>query len=441
MFLGNALQALYNTVDSIWVGQFLGTAGLAAVSVSFPVIFGVIALATGIGMATTTLVAQHAGARDMSMVRRTVGNSLVVTGLFGGISSVLGVVFRVPLLRLINTPPEIMDRAQSYLGIILAGTMLTFIYNIVSAVLRGLGDSRTPLVFLTYATVLNIILDPLMIFGVWPFPRMDVAGAALATVIAQGLSGLLGLRHLVKMGIVSLDREEWKPDGRLAGQILGIGLPAGIQQVIVSMGMLTLTSLVNRFGSVVTAAFGVGGRLDQFAFMPAMSVGLSVSALVGQNLGARKYERVKEIVQSSVLLTVAIATAVMTLAVGIPHILLRMFTSDEAVLAEGTKYLRTVGFAYIPYSLMFTLSGILRGAGDTIPSMLISMLTLWVVRIPLSFYLSGIMGSRGIWLGLAASPVIGAFLNYVYYLSGRWRTRVLTRQVEEEQPAIPEVIE
>jgi len=428
MFIGNALQALYNTVDSIWVGRFLGTSGLGAVSVSFPVIFAAVALATGIGMATTTLVAQHSGAKDMPMVRRAIGNSFIIMAGLGVLSGAVGVAFRVPLLRLINTPSELIDMAQSYLGIVLAGTVATFIYNLISAALRGLGDSRTPLLFLTYATVMNIILDPLMIFGVWPFPRMGVAGAALATIVSQAFSGILGVIHMARIGLIKWDRDEWRPDRRLLSQTFGIGLPAGIQQIIVSLGMLTLTSLVNSFGAVVTAAFGVGGRLDQFAFMPAMTVGLSVSALVGQNLGARKYDRVKEVVRASVRLTVAITAVVSVVAVGVPGILLGIFTSDPAVLAEGTAYLRTVGLAYIPYALMFTLSGILRGAGDTVPSMLISMITLWAVRIPLAVYLSRIFGSRGIWMGLAASPVMGAALNYAYYLSGRWRTRVLTRE-------------
>jgi putative MATE family efflux protein len=436
MLLGNVLQALYNTVDSIWVGQFLGTNALAAVSVSFPVIFAVVALAMGIGMATTTLVAQHAGAKDPEMVRKSIGNSFILIGMLGGVSSILGFVFRVPLLSLINTPPEIMDKASSYLGIVLAGTLATFVYNTVAAVLRGLGDSRTPLLFLTYATVMNIILDPLMIFGIWPFPKMGVAGAALATVISQGFSGILGLRHMAKIGLVKWDPDQWKLDRRVVVQTFSIGLPAGVQQVIVSMGMLTLTSLVNSFGSVVTAVFGVGGRLDQFSFMPAMTVGLSVSALVGQNLGARKHERVREIVRASVLLTVGITVVVMLVVVSVPGLLLRMFTKDAAVIAEGTRYLRTLGFAYVPMALMFTLSGIMRGAGDTMPSMLISIVTLWMVRIPIAMYLSRLMGSRGIWFGMAISPVIGATLNYAYYLSGRWRTRVLTRKLPAEEEAV-----
>lgn len=436
MLIGNALQALYNTVDSFWVGQFLGTNALAAVSVSFPIIFAIIALATGIGMATTTLVAQHSGAKDPVMVRKSIGTSFILITVLGGASSLLGFIFRIPLLHLINTPPEIVGEAASYLGIVLAGAVATFIYNTVAAVMRGLGDSRTPLIFLTYATVMNIILDPIMIFGIGPFPKMGVAGAALATIISQAFSGYMGLRHMARMGLIKWEKSEWEIDWHLAAQTIGIGLPAGVQQVIVSMGMMTLTSLVNGFGATVTAAFGVGGRFDQFAFMPAMTVGLSVSALVGQNLGARKFDRVKEIVRSSVYLTIAITGCVSLVAVTVPQFLVRIFTQDAAVIAEGVVYLRTVGFVYIANALMFTLSGIMRGAGDTVPSMFISIVTLWIVRIPLAVFFSRTMGSRGIWMGMAVSPVIGTGLNYAYYLSGRWKKRVLTRGVPKEEDIV-----
>lgn len=432
------MQALYNTVDSIWVGRYLGKEGLASVSVSFPIIFAVVALAMGIGMATTTLVAQYSGARDTAMVRKSIANSLLLTLVVGGLSSALGVIFRRELLALINTPAEIMDWAADYLGIILGGVFATFVYNLVSAVMRGLGDSRTPLKFLAYATVLNIILDPLLIFGIGPFPYMGVSGAALATIIAQAFSGALGIRHMMRLGYLTRNREDWRVDFRLVRLTFGIGLPAGVQQVIVSLGMLTMTSLVNTFGSTVTAAFGVGGRLDQFAFMPAMTMGLAVTALVGQNLGARKFERVKEVVRWSILMTVGITSVVSLVALVFPVPLLSTFTSDPEVLKEGIGYLRVLAFAYIPYALMFMLSGILRGAGDTVPSMLISIVTLWCVRIPLAMRFSKTMGSRGIWLGLAISPAIGAGLNYLYFLSGRWRTRAVTRKPEEAAPVVQE---
>lgn len=438
MFIGNVLQALYNTVDSIWVGRYLGKEGLASVSVSFPITFAVVALAMGIGMATTTLVAQYSGAKDTVMVRKSIANSLLLTLVVGGVSSALGVIFRRDLLALINTPQEIMDWASDYLGIILGGVFATFVYNLVSAVMRGLGDSRTPLKFLAYATGLNIILDPLLIFGIGPFPYMGVSGAALATIVAQAFSGILGIRHMMKLGYLTRDREDWRVDFRLVRLTFGIGLPAGVQQVIVSLGMLTMTSLVNRFGSSVTAAFGVGGRLDQFAFMPAMTMGLAVTSLVGQNLGAGKHERVKEVVRWSILMTVGITSVVSFVALAFPGPLLSTFTSDPDVLKEGIGYLRIVGFAYIPYALMFMLSGILRGAGDTVPSMLISIVTLWCVRIPLAMRFSRAMGSRGIWLGLAISPAIGAGLNYLYFLSGRWKTRAVTRKPEVTGPVAKE---
>lgn len=433
MFIGNVLQALYNTVDSIWVGRFLGSNALAGVSVSFPIIFALVALAMGIGMATTTLVAQYSGAKDHDMVRKTISNSVILTVLFGAFSTALGLGFKSQLLRLINTPSEILPMASSYLSWIMGGITFTFLYNMISAVMRGLGDSRTPLVFLAYATVLNIVLDPLLIFGFGPFPRMGVAGAALATVIAQAISGMLGFLHMLRIGLISSDRQQWRIERKLVSLTFSIGLPAGVQQFIVSMGMLTLTSLVNKFGAAVAAAYGVGGRLDQFAFMPAMTVGLAVTALVGQNLGARKYDRVREVVRWSIYLTAAITGAVSLVTVSFPAVLLKIFTSDAKVMAEGVKYLRTVGAAYVPYALMFTLSGVLRGAGDTFPSMLISLITLWGVRVPLAMYFSRLMESRGIWLAMAISPVVGACLNWLYYLSGRWKTRDITR-VKGERP-------
>ena len=185
MLLGNLLQALYNTVDSIWVGRFLGPHALAAVSVGFPVIFALIALVNGVTMATTILVSQYFGARQQERLVKTVTNSLILLVALGLIISVIGVVFRRPLLELINTPPEIIDMASEYLAIYMAGLVGMFLYNVASAILRGLGDSRTPLRFLAYATFLNIVLDPLLIFGLGPIPPMGVAGVALATVIAQ----------------------------------------------------------------------------------------------------------------------------------------------------------------------------------------------------------------------------------------------------------------
>lgn len=435
MLVGNILQVLYNTVDSIWVGRFLGPSALAAVSVGAPIVFACVALALGLSMATTTLVAQYFGAKDIKMVRKVVANSFILMIIVGAISTAAGLMLKEPLLRLINTPPEIMDNASAYLGVIFAGLITVFSYNMNSAIMRGLGDSRRPLIFLAYATVLNIVLDPILIFGYGPFPRMEVVGAAVATVIAQGLSALLGIRQMVKDGLLSLDKESWRLDLRLTKLSFTIGLPAGFQQMIVSLGMLTLTSIVNRFGPTVTASYGAGGRLDQFALLPAQSLSLAVTTLVGQNLGAGKHERVKETVRTATYLTAAITGVVSAVTLLFPEILLGMFTSSADVIAEGARYLRLVALSYVPWGLMFMLAGVLRGAGDTLPAMLISMVTLWGIRVPLAAYLSRISGSRGVWTAMAISPLGGMTLNWLYYVSGRWKRRVVTKVYDQPTSA------
>lgn len=439
MLLGNLLQATYNTVDSIWVGRYIGSDALGAVSVSFPIIFALVALIMGITMATTTLVAQYRGAGDEASVRRTIANSLKLLFVLGLGVSVLGFCFRVRLLRLINTPEDIIAHASSYLGIFLAGLVGMFLYNTGGAILRGLGDSRTPLKFLAIATGINIVLDPLLIFGIGPLPRMGVAGAALATILAQGFSSVLVLRHLRQVtGLLRFEGPLLRIDPLITRLTFRIGLPAGVQQFLASLGMLTLTSIINRFGTSVVAAFGAAARLDQFATMPSMSVGMATSALCGQNLGAGKEERVREVVRSSVLLAAAVTGTAALAALAFPGVLFGIFTTDAAVLAEGARYLRIVAWSYIPFALLFVFSGVLRGAGDTVPAMLITVASLWGVRIPLAQYLSSLpaLGTTGIWLANAVTPVTGLAASYLYYRTGRWKAKVVARTRPAHDEAI-----
>jgi putative MATE family efflux protein len=446
MLVGNLLQALYNTVDAVWVGRFLGASALGAVAISFPIIFALVSLLMGLTMATTTLVSQFRGAGDEAGVRRTISNSLRLLGGLGILLSAVGFFLRVPVLRLIGTPDEILPQASSYLGVFLVGMLAMFLYNVGSAVLRGLGDSRTPLRFLAIATAINIVLDPLLILGVGPFPKMGIAGAALATVLAQAVSSVLVLRHLaLKTGLLRVEGKLWELDGRLSRLTFVIGLPAGAQQFVVSVGMLTITSIINRFGATVVAAFGAAARLDQFAHMPAMSLGLAVSAMVGQNLGAGRDERVREIVRWALMLTGGITAGFLAVALLLPRQVLSLFTAEAAVLAEGVRYLRIVSWAYVPFALSFVFTGVLRGAGDTVPTMIITVSTLWLFRVPLASYLSGAagLGSRGIWLANAIAPALSMLLNLAYYSTGRWRSKVAVRRAPGSTgaPRPPEVAE
>lgn len=431
MLLGNLLQALYNTVDSIWVGKLVGAAGLGAVSVSFPIIFILISMVTGISIAVTAIVSQYFGAGRTDMVRRTAVNTVTLLGIMGIVATVVGVVGHRWVLKAIGTPPDVMVQAASYLLVFCLGLIFSFEYNGLSAVMRGVGDSRTPLAALTAATLLNIVLDPLMIFGVPPFPRMGIAGAALATVISQALSCAL---LVLWAGRVNPCFNELLAEFRLFPDLtrttLRIGLPSGLQQTIVSLSALVVTSTVTPFGSKVVAAFGAASRLDQFATLPALSVGLAVSALVGQNLGANRDDRVREIVRWAWVLSGSITAVIMLVALLAPTVLLKLFTGDPEVLSFGSEYLRIVGLSYVPFGMMIVTNGVLRGAGDTVPTALISVLSLWLVRVPLARLLSATlgMGPRGVWIAMALSPAVGAIASTAYYSTGQWKSKVLVRR-------------
>jgi putative MATE family efflux protein len=438
MFLGNLLQALYNTVDSFWVGRFLGPEALGAVSVGFPIIFALVSIVAGLAVAATVLVSQYYGARQMDSVKRTIGNTLVILGLSSVAISIPGVLFARRILRLINTPPQVMEMAAQYLQVFIAGLIFMFLYNALSSIMRGLGDSRTPLVFLFYTTMINIALDPLMIFGIGPLPAMGVAGAAFATVIAQAISVALLFRHLSRVtNLLPRTRDQWRPDWQLTVTTFRIGLPAGAQQLMVSLGGLVITSIINTFGATTVAAFGAASRLDQFAFMPAMSTGLAVSSLVGQNIGAGKHDRVRDVVRSGLMLTGGIAAVISLVVMAAPKLLLGVFTADTMVLGAGATYLRIVAFSYVPLSLMFAVNGALRGAGDTMPTMLTTVIALWAVRVPLARTLSSIpsLGVKGVWIAAAVSPLVGFLVSYIYYRTGRWKTKAVVKRSQYPEAA------
>lgn len=434
MFLGNLLQALYNMVDSFWVGRFIGAEALGAVSVSFPIIFALISLVLGLTMASTTMVAQYRGAGDHHMVRKTVANSHLVIALAGIVSTLLGLALSERILRLMQTPEEIFDQAVVYLNIFLTGLVPSFLYNVASSILRGLGDSQTGLRYLAYATIFNIAADPLFIFGFGPIPPLGIRGAAIATVLAQVLSAVLIIRYLARhTDLLSFDPKLWKLDFKLCRTMFRMGIPAGLQSVVVSFAMIVLTSIINTFGPTTVAAFGVASRMDQFAFMPAQSISLAVTALVGQNLGANRLDRVREIVRWSMQLAFGITAVVTLVAFLYPTLLIRIFTTDPAVLREGVGYLRIVALSYVPLALMFTVSGVMRGAGDTTPSMVISLLTLWLVRLPLAYFLAYRLGwgVNGAWASITVSAALGFLCNYGYYLTGRWKEKVIVSRPPE----------
>lgn len=420
MLLGNVFQQLFSVVDSIVVGNYCGKDALAAVGSSFPVIFIVVSMIIGLVMGTTVVISQYFGAKDFVRVKRAIDTMYIYCAIAGVVSTIVGILIAEPLLRLLGLPEELMPQAVQYLKIYLSGMVIFFGYNGTSAVLRGLGDSKTPLYFLIIATIVNIVLV-LLFVGVF---KWGVAGAACATLIANAVAFGLAIywlnktHKLIRISLNGLhfDRETFR-------QSIKIGLPTGIQQTLVAIGALALMGIVNKFGTDVIAGFSVAGRLDSLAVIPAMSFSQALSTFVGQNIGANKPERIRTGLIATIKMS-GIVTIVTTLViVSGGHILMSMFTNDTEVIRLGDQYLTIVSSFYIMFTLMSIYTGLMRGAGDTLIPMFISLLSLWIIRIPIAWYLSGKTGVTGIWWSIPSGWFIGLAFSYLYYKSGRWKKK------------------
>ena len=438
MLIGNVFQQSYNIVDSIVVGRYVGKEALAAVGASFPLIFMLISFVVGVAMGTTIIISQYYGAKDMKMVKRAIETMYIVLFVASIVVSILGITFSGPIFRLINLPETVMPQAITFFNVYLTGMIFFFGFNGISSVLRGLGDSKTPLYFLIISTVMNMILVMLFV-AVF---KWGVAGAAWATVISQAGAFITGVIYLNRTHeVVKLNSLKLVFDKSIFKRSLIIGLPTGLQQTFVSIGMLAVTRIVNGFGTDVIAAYSVAIRLDSLAGMPAMNFGAALSTFVGQNLGANKPERVKQGFKSTFMMSGVLALFTSLIVIIFRQPLMHLFTDDAAVIAIGADYLVIVSSFYIFFSTMFVIGGVMRGAGDTLIPMFITLFSLWAIRIPVAWIMSRYFGVDGIWWSIPIAWFIGMTLSYLYYLKGNWKTKVIVRHrpLEVEEMMVEEV--
>jgi putative MATE family efflux protein len=424
MLIGNVFQQFYNIADSIIVGKFIGKEALAAVGASFPLIFMLISFVVGVAMGTTVIIAQYFGAKDMRMVKRSMDTLYIFLFFASILVTILGLVFCKPIFQLINLPADIMPQAVTYFKVYLAGLIFFFGFNGTSAILRGLGDSKTPLYFLIISTVMNIILAILFV-AVF---KWGVGGAAIATVISQAGAFITGIIYLNKThAVVKLSLHNLEFDWGIFKKSLQIGLPSGFQQTFVALGMLAVMRIVNDFGTNVIAAYSVAVRIDSLAGMPAMNFGVALSTFVGQNLGAQKIDRVKAGFRATLMMSSALALFTTLIVVLFPRALMNLFTSDASVIEIGSHYLIIVGAFYVFFSTMFVVGGVMRGAGDTLIPMFITLFSLWLIRIPMAWLFSREIGYIGIWWSIPVAWFVGMCLSYLYYLKGNWKNKVIVR--------------
>jgi len=437
MLAANMLQSGYSIINMIWVGNIVGENGLGATAVSFPIMFVLIGLAAGLTMATSVLVAQYYGAKNYDRMKRVIDNSVSIGIILGLSLTVVGIVFSDFLLRLMNTPQEIFEMASSYLRISLFGAILLYMMFNISSILRGLGDTVTPLMFMGGGVILNALLDPLLIIGIGPFPRMGLNGAAWASVISQAISLTAGLIYVNRKNpLIAIKLHRFVFDKHITWLLCKIGFPSTIQQSLVSIGQAFVTTYVNFFGASAIAAFGAATRIDMVATMPAIAIGMAATALTGQNLGARKPERIKEIYKWAILMGTVISGVVAIFAFAFPRLILSMFIHHEPVLVIGVEYLRWVAPCYFLFAIKFVSDGVVNGAGQTFAPMVFTLVSLWIVRVPLAWYLSQhtSLATKGIWIAMGAGFVVTGVVSYLYYLTGRWKKAADKIQAPMDKP-------
>lgn len=432
MLLGNIAQQLYNTVDSIIVGNYVGDNALAAVGSAGPIFNLVIVLFIGISVGAGIMVSQYFGAKNREGLSYTIGNSILLTLIATIIMAAVGVLVTGPLLELLNTPESIIDWCASYLYILFIGGAGLAFYNILSGILRGLGDSVSALIYLVVACVLNIGLDLLFVIQF----NMGVSGVALATAIAQAVSSILCAIKLYRMkDLFDLNFSFIKWNKPYAMNVIKLGVPSGVTQAIFSMAMIVVQSLTNSFGEMFIAANVIVMRVDGFAMMPNFSFGSAMTTYAGQNVGAGAYDRVKTGARQGTLLAVGVSTVVTGAILLVGRQLMGIFTDTEELVVLSMHLMQILAVGYIAMGVMQSLCGVMRGAGDTMTPMWISIFQTLVLRMPLAYimcYLSRTPelpnGKREyVMVSLLISWIVGTILSCIFYARGKWKTKAVEK--------------
>ncbi|MFJ4291368.1 MATE family efflux transporter [Cupriavidus sp. NPDC089707] len=422
----NILQSLNASINSVWVGHYLGEAALTATSNANIILFFLLGVVFGISMANTIMIGQAVGARDLDEARRVVGTSTTFFVALSALASVLGFVYTPDILAAMHTPEDAAPLAVSYLRIIFLALPFMYFYNFVMMTLRGAGDSRTPFWFMLLSVVLDVVLNPVLIFGVGPVPAMGIAGSALATLIAQ-LASLAAMMVLLyrRRHFLLLHRSQLallRPDPAILRALVMKGLPMGLQMVVISSSAIVMMALVNAYGSQTTAAYGVASQLWTYVQMPALAVGASVSSMVAQNVGAGLWQRVSRITRVGLLFNVTMTGALVGLIYLFNRHSLGIFLGDDSVAIGIAQHINVVVlWSFILFGFTIVIFGTVRATGAVMAPLVILFLSMWVIRLPFAWLLGERIGADAIWWSFPVGSVVSLVLAVGYYQSGGWR--------------------
>lgn len=430
LLLANILQSFYNVVDMLVVGQIVGDTGLAAINNASKLCYIINSICIGMTMGGAVLIAQYKGANDKKGQTETFQALTILSFVSALLVTVIGLTFYQPLFRVLNVPSDAYQDACDYMKIICWGTVFVFGYNAVCSVLKGLGDSKSPLYFVGIATIINIVLDILLVGPL----GMGTAGAAYATITAQGISFVISIFYLRKHKVFfSADvHKKFTLQMDKLFSILKVGLPTAIQMVVVNTAYLLVTGMLNQFGTSVSAASGVGLQINTFAGMPCWAIGQAVTAMVGQCMGAGEIKRARKVVKIGLLLNISVTLAVVIGVQVFAEQLILLFGSTSAeVINDGVYYLRVCcGVNSLIYAAMYTLDSFAIGVGAANIAMLNALLDAVIVRLPVSWLLAFTLniGFPGIYYGQALSPILPAIVGFVYFQNKGWERKTLIQK-------------
>ena len=429
MVLGNIAQQLYNTADSVIVGIYVGDNALAAVGSATPILNLLLALFVGVSTGAGIVISQHFGAKDRKGLSCAIGNCISLALIATLAIMIVGPLITRPFLTLLGTPDSIIDWCTNYLKIYFYGIVGFFLYNMLSGVLRGLGDSVSALLFLLVSAALNVGLDLLFVAGF----NMGVPGVSLATVIAQGISAVLCYLKLMRMrDIFDLNLKNMKLVPSMAARIIKIGVPSGITQAIMAAASMTVQRLTNSMGETVIACNVIIMRVDGFAMLPNLTFGQAMSVYTGQNVGAGKIDRVHQGIKQGTLMAAITSTCITAIILVFGKYLFSIFTETQELIDLAVRMMRVLAVGYICVSVTQSLGGIMRGAGDTVTPMWISIISTIFLRIPTAYIMAAITKSEvypnghpvSVFTSLLVSWSLGMIISIVIFRIGKWKKKM-----------------
>jgi putative MATE family efflux protein len=427
ILLANVLQSLNGSVNSIWVGRYLGEAALTATSNANTVMFLLIGAAFGVALAATILIGQCIGANNIRETKRVVGTSATFFAAISVGMAIAGLLLCRPLLIAMSTPADSLPLAVAYMRVIFLALPFLYMYAFVMAVLRGVGDSKTPFYFMLLSVGIDIALNPVFIFGLGPIPRLGIAGSALATFVAQAVSLTALIRHLYRRKhVLCLHKDELallKVDWSVVGTLVKKGIPMSAQMLVISLSGVLMITLVNRFGVDTTAAFGAAMQIWNYIQMPAFAVGMGVSAMTAQNVGAGKWDRVTRIAGVGVLYSVLLTGSIVILIELLDlHIFGLFLPAGSAALGIASHMNRIVTSSFIFFGISVALFGVVRATGAVMAPLIVLTISMLVVRFPLAELFLDRYHVDAVWWSFPVSSVLSSILALLYYKYGSWRS-------------------